>query len=50
MARYQGWETLRSIEEARRFVRGMADDHPDTPGEWAQFVIEKSRPASKPET
>jgi len=41
VARYQGWETPMSIEEARRFVRGMADDHPDTPGEWFQFAIEE---------
>jgi aminoglycoside 6'-N-acetyltransferase len=35
VARYQGWETPMSLDQARRFVRGMADDHPDTPGEWS---------------
>ena len=41
VARYQGWETPMSLDEARGFVRGMADDHPDTPGEWFQFAIEE---------
>lgn len=41
VARYQGWETPMSLDQARRFVRGMADDHPDTPGEWFQFAIEE---------
>lgn len=41
VARYQSWETPMSLDQARRFVRGMADDHPDTPREWFQFAIEE---------
>jgi len=41
VARYQGWETPMSLDQARRFVREMADGNPDTPEEWFQFAIEE---------
>jgi CubicO group peptidase (beta-lactamase class C family)/RimJ/RimL family protein N-acetyltransferase len=39
VARYQGWDTPFSEEQARRFIDGLEDAHPDTPGEWFQFAV-----------
>jgi RimJ/RimL family protein N-acetyltransferase len=40
VARYQGWEVPFTLEQARRFVAGLATCHPDTPGAWFQFAVE----------
>jgi RimJ/RimL family protein N-acetyltransferase len=40
VARYQSWEVPFTLEQARRFVAGLATDHPDTPGAWFQFAVE----------
>jgi CubicO group peptidase (beta-lactamase class C family) len=39
VARYQGWETPFTEEQARRFIDGLGGAHPDTPGDWFQFAI-----------
>lgn len=41
VARYQSWEPPMSSDEARRFVHGLADEHPDAPGKWFQYAIEE---------
>lgn len=41
VARYQGWEPPMSFDEARGFVHGLADEHPDAPGKWFQYAIEE---------
>lgn len=39
VARYQSWDVPFSEEQAERFVAGMSDDDPDTPGSWFQFAV-----------
>ena len=39
IARYQSWDVPFSDEQAERFVAGMSDDDPDTPGSWFQFAV-----------
>jgi CubicO group peptidase (beta-lactamase class C family) len=39
VARFQGWDTPFSEEQARRFIDGLEDAHPDTPGDWFQFAV-----------
>jgi CubicO group peptidase (beta-lactamase class C family) len=39
VARYQGWDPPFSEDQARRFIDGLEDAHPDTPGEWFQFAV-----------
>ena len=40
VARYQGWSTPFLPAEAARFVAGMIQTRPGTPGEWYQVAIE----------
>lgn len=42
VARYQSWDVPFSEEQAERFVAGLSDDHPDTPGSWFQFAVAES--------
>jgi RimJ/RimL family protein N-acetyltransferase len=39
VARYQSWDAPYPREEGERFVRAIAQDHPDTAGEWFQFAM-----------
>jgi RimJ/RimL family protein N-acetyltransferase len=39
VARYQSWDAPYPREEGERFIREIAKDHPDTPGEWFQFAV-----------
>lgn len=39
VARYQSWDVPFSEEQAERFVAGLSDDDPDTPGSWFQFAV-----------
>jgi CubicO group peptidase (beta-lactamase class C family)/RimJ/RimL family protein N-acetyltransferase len=39
VARYQGWDPPFTEEQARRFVAGLEDAHPDTPGDGFQFAV-----------
>lgn len=39
VARYQSWESF-TLDDARRFIDGMQDQHPDTAGQWFQFAVE----------
>lgn len=39
VARYQGWDAPYAMEQAVAFVAAMADQHPDTPGEWCQLAV-----------
>ncbi len=40
VARYQGWDTPYSPEQAAQFVQRLKDVLPGTPGEWYQIAIE----------
>jgi RimJ/RimL family protein N-acetyltransferase len=39
VARYQSWDAPYPREEGARFIREIAEDHPDTPGDWFQFAV-----------
>ncbi len=39
VARYQSWDAPYPWEEGERFIREIAQSHPDTPGEWFQFAV-----------
>jgi aminoglycoside 6'-N-acetyltransferase len=39
VARYQGWDTPVSYEQARSFIESLQTANPDTPGEWFQFAV-----------
>ena len=39
VARYQSWDAPYPREEGERFVQAIAQDHPDTAGEWFQFAV-----------
>lgn len=39
VARYQSWDVPFSEEQAERFVDGLSEDDPDTPGSWFQFAV-----------
>ncbi len=39
VARYQGWDVPYCLADAERFLDGVRDSHPDTPGAWFQFAI-----------
>jgi RimJ/RimL family protein N-acetyltransferase len=39
VARYQGWGTPFTVEQARRFIAALDGTHPDTPAEWFQFAV-----------
>jgi RimJ/RimL family protein N-acetyltransferase len=41
VARYQGWEAGFSRAEGEQFIEWVTSVHPDTPGEWFQFAIER---------
>lgn len=41
VARYQGWDAPYLPDEARRFVAGLATEHPDTPDAWYQLALEE---------
>jgi len=40
IARYQGWDTPYTIDQARELIAAMTDVVPGTPGEWVQLAIE----------
>jgi RimJ/RimL family protein N-acetyltransferase len=40
-ARYQGWETPYSLEQARDFLEEMNAAAPGTPGQWYAFALER---------
>lgn len=42
MARYQGWDTLYPIEQAREFVTAMATAQADVPGDWLQIAVARA--------
>jgi RimJ/RimL family protein N-acetyltransferase len=39
VARFQSWDAPYPQEEGERFIRAIAKQHPDTPGEWFQFAV-----------
>jgi RimJ/RimL family protein N-acetyltransferase len=39
VARFQDWEAPYPRRAAERFIRQLADQHPDTAGEWFQFAV-----------
>jgi aminoglycoside 6'-N-acetyltransferase len=39
VARFQSWDAPYPREEGERFIRAIADDDPDTAGEWFQFAV-----------
>jgi len=39
VARYQSWDAPYPREEGERFAQAIAQDHPDTAGEWFQFAV-----------
>jgi RimJ/RimL family protein N-acetyltransferase len=39
IARYQGWTAPYPAERAARMLGELADEHPDTPGQWFQFAV-----------
>jgi aminoglycoside 6'-N-acetyltransferase len=39
VARYQGWGTPFTVEQARRFIAELDGTHPDTPAQWFQFAV-----------
>ena len=41
VARYQGWETPYTLEQAAAFLREMQSTRPGTPGAWYQLAIER---------
>jgi aminoglycoside 6'-N-acetyltransferase len=42
VARYQGWATPFTLDQARRFIADLSGTHPDTPGAWFQFAVTES--------
>jgi RimJ/RimL family protein N-acetyltransferase len=46
VARFQSWDAPFPREEGERFVRELANEHPDTPGAWFQFAV-ALRPAGQ---
>lgn len=40
-ARFQSWDAPFPEADARAFLAEMAQAHPDTPGQWFQFAIER---------
>lgn len=43
VARYQGWETPYTLEQATQFIQAMKSSRPATPGEWYQLAIEMKK-------
>jgi RimJ/RimL family protein N-acetyltransferase len=41
VARYQGWETPFTLDQAKEFVVTMREIQPGLPGEWYQWAIER---------
>jgi aminoglycoside 6'-N-acetyltransferase len=41
VARYQGWQAPYSLEQASRFIAGLADLRPGMAGAWYQLAIER---------
>jgi RimJ/RimL family protein N-acetyltransferase len=39
VARYQGWTAPYPVERAHRMLVELAQEHPDTPGEWFQVAV-----------
>lgn len=39
VARFQSWTAPFGLDQAHDFVAGLADAHPDTPGEWFQLAV-----------
>ncbi|HEY3438562.1 MAG TPA: GNAT family protein [Actinotalea sp.] len=39
VARYQGWDTPFTQEQAATFIAALHDAHPGTPGEWFQIAV-----------
>jgi RimJ/RimL family protein N-acetyltransferase len=39
VARYQSWDAPYPRDEGERFVQAIAQDHPDTAGDWYQFAV-----------
>jgi RimJ/RimL family protein N-acetyltransferase len=39
VARFQSWDAPYPREEGERFIREIARQHPDTPGDWFQFAV-----------
>jgi RimJ/RimL family protein N-acetyltransferase len=39
VARFQSWDAPFPLAEAERMIGDMADEHPDTGGEWFQFAV-----------
>jgi RimJ/RimL family protein N-acetyltransferase len=39
VARFQSWDAPYPREEGERFIREIAKQHPDAPGEWFQFAV-----------
>ena len=46
VARFQGWDAPYPREEGERFIQEIANQHPDTAGEWFQFAV-ALRPAGQ---
>jgi aminoglycoside 6'-N-acetyltransferase len=42
VARYQGWATPFTLDQARRFIADLSGTHPDTRGAWFQFAVTES--------
>jgi aminoglycoside 6'-N-acetyltransferase len=42
VARYQSWDAPFTVTQAAHFLAGLADSHPDTPGEWFQIAVVES--------
>lgn len=42
VARYQGWDTTYSLDDAESFMIAIAQTSPGTPGEWFQFAVTSS--------
>lgn len=39
VARYQSWDAPYPREAGEQMIRELADEHPDTPGQWFQFAM-----------
>jgi RimJ/RimL family protein N-acetyltransferase len=39
VARFQSWDAPYPLAEGERFIKQIARQHPDTPGEWFQFAV-----------
>jgi len=39
VARYQSWDAPYPLAAGERFIAGLMECHPDTPGEWFQFAV-----------